>query len=195
MRRAVITTIAVACAAAAAGPVLASPPVDAGRAAAVSVSTTLANGDSLTLDLTAAELSSGTQLIVDATECDDNACAADVYTGALRADELTIDPSADIARLTTTLAGRSLDISWRPSHDSGYTTGPGTTVGNGSGFFGSDSVGSMADASVGFDGFSCTGSGGVGTAVTAGASTDSSSETEPLSALALPSSARLTCVS
>ena len=193
MRRGLITTLAIGCAATTALPVLADAPADTGRAASMSVTTTLPGGRTLTLDVMAAKLAAGPRLVVDTTTCDDNGCVADAYAGMLGANDLAIDPSANVARLDTTLAGRQLSIQWHPAAGSGLTVGPGSEVGDSAGLFGSDFVGSSSDATVLYDGFDCSGTGGVGNAVVINASVDGRDEASPLAALDLPDGTVFRC--
>ena len=195
MRRVLIATVGLSAVAATAGSVLAAPaPADSGRSASTSFTLPLPDGDSLRLDLSAAQLSQGPSLFVDATRCDaDNSCTFDAYTGALSASDLTISPNDATADLSTTLDGRALTISWRPSGNGEYLSGADVT-GQDADAAGSEEIGDVAVASVSYDGSGCTGSGGVGTAITFDTGAVTGGDTRsPLSALHLPAGAQIRC--
>jgi hypothetical protein len=196
MRRTLVTAVGLAGLAATAVPVLAAPtPVDEGRTAGMQVTTRLPGGDTLRLDISAAELSAGPRLVIQAVRCDDsNACDTQPYAGTLRAGELDIAASDPRATLRTTLDGRPLVITWKPAPDGGYTVGGGTLDGDGQDMFGTEYAGSSTDTTVSFDGIGCQGTGGVGDgAVVDTAPVSGGEAARPLSALHLPEGAALRC--
>ncbi|HET6818353.1 MAG TPA: hypothetical protein VFH66_14090 [Mycobacteriales bacterium] len=196
MRRALITTLGLAGVAAAAAPVLAAPaPVDEGRTAGMRVVTTLPGGDTLQLDFSGSQLSSGPRLVVDVVRCDpDNNCTTQPYAGDLPAGALSISASDPQATLTTTLDGRPLSISWKPAANGGYTVGGGTLEGDGPDTFASEYTGTSADTSVSYDGTGCHGTGGVGDGVVLDTAPVSGTEVAlPLSALRLPDGTAFRC--
>ena len=189
MRRALMTTVGLAGLTATAVPVLASPaPIDEGRAAGIRVLAKLPSGDTLQLDISGSQLSSGPRLVVDAVRCDeDNNCTTQTYAGDLPAGALSISESDPQAMLSTTLDGRGLTISWKPSSDGGYTVGGGTLEGDGPDTFASEYTGTSADTTVSYGGLGCQGTGGVGDGVVVDTASVSGGETaRPLSALHLP---------
>jgi len=192
MRRALISTLALTGAGIGVVPVLAAPPVDAGSAAGISVDTTLPDGDTLTLDITATQLSSGPHLTVEATRCDRHGnCSTQPYSSALPAGALTISSSS--ARLDTPLDGRSLVVTWT-TNKNGYLIGAGSVDGGGAGAFGTDYAGTMADTIVSYDGHQCTGVGGVGNGVLVDTSgTAGDPQADPVSALRLPDDTAFRC--
>jgi hypothetical protein len=196
MRRALITTVGLAGLAATAVPVLASPaPVDQGRAAEMLVTTKLPGGDTLQLEFKAAQLSSGSELVIDTERCDaDGSCVTDIYAGDLPADALTISASDPHATLLTTLDGRALAISWKPAADGGYSVGDGTLEGDGPDTFASEFAGTSADSTVTYDGLGCQGTGGVGDGVVLDTASVSGNEVaRPLSTLHLPDGTAFRC--
>jgi hypothetical protein len=174
-------------------PVLADTPADVGDAAETSVTTTLPNGDTLTLDLRAEQLSDGPRLVVDATRCADEQCTTRAYTGPLANNAFTVDRSAGSARLATVLDGRALAISWTPQPMGGYTVGSGMVAGDAHGIYAGNFAGTSADAAVGYDGNTCDGVGGVGTAVYADDGIGGPAPAESLAALHLPADLHLRC--
>ena len=189
MRRALITTVGLAGLAATAVPVLATPtPVDEGRTAGIRVMGTLPDGDSLQLDISGSELSSGPRLVIDAVRCNqDQNCISQPYSGDLPANALSISASDTVASLATTLDGRQLSISWKPAADGGAAVGGGTLEGDGVDNFATEYWGTSAATAVSYDGAGCSGVGevGDGAVVDTGAATGTE-VTRPLSALHLP---------
>jgi hypothetical protein len=196
MRRALITTVGLAGLAATTVPVFAAPaPADEGRTAGIQVTTRLPGGDTLQLDISAAELSAGPRLVIHAVRCDeDGNCVTQPYAGDLPADALTISASDPQAKLSTTLDGRALTISWKPAADGGYTVGGGTLEGDGPDTFASEYSGTSADTSVSFGGAGCAGVGAVGDGVIVDTASVSGSEVaRPLDALHLPDGVAFHC--
>jgi hypothetical protein len=196
MRRALITSAGLAGLAVAAAPVLAAPaPVDQGRTAGVRVMTTLPGGDTLQLEIKAAQLSGGPRMVVDTERCgQEGSCVTRVYAGDLPDHALVISASDPQATLSTTLDGRPLAISWRPAANGGYTVGSGTAEGDGPDTFASEYTGTSADTTVSYDGRGCHGIGGVGSGVVVDtAAVSGGSTTEPLSALHLPDGTAFAC--
>jgi hypothetical protein len=197
MRRALITSLGLVAGAAGAVPVLAAPanPVDAGRTAGISATTKLANGDTLTLAFSAAQLSGGPRLLVDTVRCDeDGNCTSQLYAADLPAGALTIAASDPIADLRSDLDGQALAISWRPQTNGGYTVGSGTIGGDDAGLYGTEYAGTSADTTIDYAGHTCGGTGGVGDgAVVDSGAASGGSEAKPLSALHLPDGAVLRC--
>ena len=197
MRRALIAAVGLAGVAAPAIPALAAgpAPVDTGRTAGIAVTAKLPGGDTLRLGITASELSAGPELVIHAERCDlAGDCVSQPYAGALTARALSISESDARARLTTTLDGRPLTISWQPTAQPGFTGSSGTVDSDGPGTFGSSYSGASADATVSFDGLGCTGVGGVGEGAvvdTSGLTGDSIAR--PLGALHLPDGVVLHC--
>ena len=116
------------------------------------------------------------------------------YAGDLPAGALSISSSDPTASLRTTLDGRALVISWKPSAGGGYTVGSGTLEGDGPDTFASEYTGTSADTTVSLGDSGCQGTGGVGDGVvidTAGASGGSTAR--PLSALHLPDGLTVHC--
>lgn len=198
MRRFLISSLALGSAAAAAVPSFAMSagpaPADSGRAGVVTVTTQLPGGDTLTLDVSAAQLSAGPRLVVDATRCDDSGeCDGGPYAASLGSGDLSLDPSAPTGQLSTTLDGRPLVISWQAPSDGLYAEG-GTIYGGPDGEWANNFVGEDATTSVQYDGHECQTTGGVGTATVADAQgTNDGSAAQPLSALQLPEDATLHC--
>src|SRR3954447_17662059 len=85
MRKALITTLGLAATAATTVPVLAATaPVDAGRTAAISVTTKLPSGDTLTLEISASQLNAGPRLVTHTVRCDaDRNCVTQPYAADL----------------------------------------------------------------------------------------------------------------
>lgn len=198
MRRALLTTLGLAATAATAVPVLAAPdnPADAGRTAGISAQTRLADGDTLTLAISAAQLSGGPRLLVDTVRCDsDGNCTSQLYGADLAEGALTISSSDPVADLKGVLDGLPLTISWRPQTNGGYTVGSGTIGGDdASGVYGTEYAGTSADTTIDFAGHTCEGTGGVGDgAVLDTGAASGGSEAKPLSALHLPDGAVLHC--
>jgi hypothetical protein len=196
MRRAFVTGLSLAAAAAAAMPVLAAPsPVDAGRTAGMSLTTKLPDGDSLRLDIYAAELSAGPRLVVDTERCDeDGSCITKTYAGDLPGGALSVAQSDAQARLATTLDGRDLTISWTPTAMPGAVLSTGTLQGDGVDNFVSEYSGASADTTVSYDGLGCHGVGGVGEGVVADTAPVTGTEVaHPLSALHLPEGTAFRC--
>jgi hypothetical protein len=197
MRRALITTVGLAALAAAAAPVLAAPaPVDEGRTAGIQVTTKLPGGDTLQLDISASELSSGSELVIDTERCDSDGagCITKTYAGALPAGALTISASDPQARLNTILDGRPLLITWKPQADGGYSAGAGTLEGDGPDTFANEYAGTSADVAVSYDDAGCQGVGGVGDGVVVDTSSVSGTEVaRPLGSLNLPAGTTLRC--
>lgn len=196
MRRSLITSVGLAGLAATAVPVLAAPaPVDEGRTAGIHLTTKMPDGDTLSLDLSASALSSGSRLIIDTERCDsDGACVTRTYAGDLPAGAFTIASSDAQAKLVTTLAGRDLSISWKPTAQPGAVMSTGTLEGDGTDNFFNEYSGSSADASVGYAGGSCQGVGGVGDGVVVDTAAVSGTEVaRPLSALSLPDGTAFRC--
>jgi hypothetical protein len=177
-------------------PVVADPgPVDTGRMAATSVVAALGDGESIRLDIRAAELSSGPWLRVIRLRCDDRDCTQRDFAGGLAPDALSIDGSAAQADLSMTLAGRRLLITWAPDDTSTATVGGGEVGGEGLSASGSDYVGSPATVTVQYDGQRCVGRGGVGQAVTAQVSDPTGSDRagDTLEDLRVPEAFTLRC--
>jgi hypothetical protein len=193
MRRALLTTVGLAGLAAATVPVLAAPaPLDAGRMAGTRVTTTLPDGDSLSLEIRAAELSAGPRVLVYSTRCDGDACATRQFSASLPASALSIDDSAAKANLSLPLDGRVLVVSWRPTDAQGPEAAYGST--DESDGTGSQYLGDAATTTVQYAGHTCTGRGGVGE----GAIFDTSTATgdagpAPLSRLNLPDGTAFRC--
>ena len=167
-------------------------PVDQGRAATTTVTMKLGGGERLELDILAAELSTGPQLSLQATRCDeDEACAYDDFSSALPDKALTVDPDAAAAQLDTSLAGRQLVISWKP--DGGAEVGSGYIQGDGAGFNGSNFVGNAAVVTVQYAGGTCTGSGGVGDGTVFDVDPTESRTTTPVDHLHIPDGVTLRC--
>ena len=194
MRRALITTVGLAGLAATALPVLAAP-VDEGRTAGIQVTTKLPSGDTLRLDISASQLSSGSQLVIDTVRCDeDGSCVTKTYAGNLPTGALTISASNPQAKLVTALDGSPLTISWKPAAGGGYTVGGGTIEGDGQDAYGSEYTGTSADTTVDLAGAGCQGTGGVGDGVVIDTGAVTGGEVaRPLSALHLPDGAVLHC--
>ena len=191
MNRATITAIGLACTAAAV-PALASPAaVDNGRAANTSVSIRLADGETLDLDILAADLSGGPQLSIWTTRCDDAGCGYGDYAAALPPRALSVDPTTADARLETTLAGRDLVIRWQPGD--GAELGSGHVDGSGSELSGSNFVGNSAVVTVQYAGQTCSGNGGVGEATDAAVDPTESGTATPLDRLRIPDDVTLRC--
>src|SRR5947209_973086 len=167
MRRALLPTLGLAGVAATAVPVLAAPaPADAGRTAGITVTTKLPGGDTLMLEISGSQLSGGPRLVIHAVRCDeDRNCVTTPYAGDLPAGALSISDSDPSASLRTTIDGRALSISWKPSADGGYTVGSGTLEGDGPDTFASEYAGTSADATVSLGDGGCQGTGGVGDGV------------------------------
>jgi len=196
MRRALITSVGLAGIAATAVPVLAAPsPVDEGRTAGIRVLSKLPGGDTLQLDISGSQLSGGPRLVIDAVRCDqDGNCVTQPYAGDLPAGALSIAASDPRARLSTTLDGRELAISWTPASDGGYAVGGGTLEGDGPDTFASEYTGTSADTTVSYGGLGCQGAGGVGDGVVVDTASVSGGETvRPLSALHLPAGVAFRC--
>jgi len=193
MRRALVSTVAVGCAAAAVVPGFAAAPTQAGRSAAIAVTTTLPDGKTLTLDLMAANFSAGPQLIINAAQCDDDGCSSQEYVGTLEDSDLSVDPAQPVARLEATLSGLPLSVRWAPPAGSGFYVGNGDLTGGATSVAGTAFGGDMADVTVRYDGGSCAGTGGVGNGIVVEASAGDSPQTMPLSALTLPVGAQLHC--
>jgi hypothetical protein len=196
MRRALIASVGLVGLAATALPGFAAPsPADEGRTAGIQVTTKLPGGDTLRIDISAAHLSDGPHLVLDAVRCDDAGnCATQPYAGPLAGDALSISASDPQAKLDTTLDGRPLTISWKPMAGGGYSVGGGTLDGDGPDTFGTEYAGTSADATVTYDGASCQGVGGVGNGVVLDAAAVSGTEVaRPLSALHLPAGTGFRC--
>ena len=175
-------------------PTLASAaPVDTGRMASVSVTVPLSDAASLELDIQAAQMSAGPQLAIHVLRCtNDTGCAgADDYLSSLPSGALSVDPSAAVAHLHTTLDGQTLDIVWRP--DNGVVVGAGYVDGGGSSATASHFFGDAALATVRYAGSSCTGDGGVGQGIAANIGVGGESATAPVSQLHLPAATTLRC--
>jgi hypothetical protein len=167
-------------------------PVDRGRAANTSVTVQLGDGESLQLEILAAELSGGPQLLLQTARCDnDDACSYDDFDSALPGGALSIDPQTAVARLDTSLAGRQLVVRWQPG--SGAELGSGHIEGDGAGFSGSNFVGNAAIVTVQYAGDTCTGSGGVGDATVAEVDPTGSRTTTPVDRLRIPDGVTLRC--
>jgi hypothetical protein len=195
MRRALITTVGLAGLAATAWPVLAAPTADEGRTAGIQVTTKLPGGETLQLDISASQLSSGPMLVIDSERCDeDGSCVTKTYAGDLPDGALTIASSDAQAKLATTLDGRALAISWTPQAQPGATAGTGTLEGDGPDDFFNGYSGSSADVTVTYDGAGCKGVGGVGDGVVVDTASVSGNEVaRPLSALHLPDGTGFSC--
>lgn len=194
MNRGTVAALVIGCAAVGSVPALATPAgVDTGRMAEVSVTVPLSRGDVLALDIRGAEMSAGPELLIEAQECtpDGECVTQDDYSSPLPDGALSIDPSNAVARLHTTLGGRDLVISWQPSN--GAVVGAGYLDGGGSSAATSNFAGDAADATVQFDGATCTASGGVGQGVAGTADLGDGSATAPVSELNLPADASLHC--
>jgi hypothetical protein len=193
MRKLLLTAVAAGSLAAAAAPGMAAPsPVDTGRMAGTRVTTALPGGDTLSLEIRAAELSAGPYLLVYTMRCDEGACASRQYAADLAANALSIDDSAAQARLSVPLDGRLLVVTWRPDG----AVGPGAAYGSTdeSDGTGSQYLGSPAVTSVQYDGHTCAGSGGVGQGTVVDATPVTGDEgAAPLSRLNLPDGAVLRC--
>jgi hypothetical protein len=190
MHRSVLATVTVGCLAVAATPVLAAgSPADSGRFAATRVAVALADGDTLTIDLRAADLSGGPRLIVDTQRCDaDGACSTHLYSADLAASALDVDSATATASLSTTVAGLPLTVGWRPDGTQTAEVGGLDVDGGGPATTADEWAGSPAHVSVTLGGAQCTGSGGVGSGVVV----DTGGST-PLAKLRLPADPRLTC--
>ena len=194
MRRVLLASVVLCSAGAATAPVLAAAPADAGDAATISVHTPLPDGDTLALEIRPAQLSDGPRLVVETTRCDDDgACIGDSYTGALDAAAFTVDRDAGTARLSTTLDGRALTITWAPPQNGGYEFGSGTVGGSAHGIHAGNFAGESADATVQYGGQHCAGVGGVGTAIYANDGTDRPAPEGSLAELHLPDGIDLHC--
>src|SRR4051794_19019592 len=196
MRRALITTLGLAATAATTVPVLAAPaPVDAGRTAGISVTTELPSGDTLTLEISASQLNAGPRLVIHTVRCDeDRNCVTQPYAADLPDGALSISASDPQARLSTTLDGRPLTITWKPAADGGYTVGGGTLEGDGTDTFASEYSGTSADTTVSYDGLGCQGTGGVGDGIVVGTgAATGGATTRPLGAPQLPEGALVRC--
>lgn len=192
MHRATIAVVGLVCATAA-EPALGSPAsVDSGRAASTSITLRLADGETLSLDILAADLSGGSRLAVYSARCDDaGGCSQADYAAALPAEALTVDPKTADARLDTTLAGRSFVIRWQPGN--GAEVGSGHLDGGGASASGSNFAGDAAAVTVEYAGESCTGGGGVGEATVAEVDPTGSGTTTPLDRLHVPDAVTLRC--
>ena len=196
MRRALLAGVGLVGIAATAVPSLAAPaPADHGRTAGIQVSTRLPDGDTLRLDISAAQLSDGPHLMISAVRCDDAGnCITQPYAGALPGDALSIAAADPQAKLQTTLDGRPLTISWAPMTNGGYSVGGGTLDGDGVDTFGTEYAGTSADVTVSYDGRGCAGVGGVGDGVVVDTAPVSGTEVaRPLSALNLPDGTAFHC--
>lgn len=191
MNRPAVTALALGCAGLV--PTLASAaPVDSGRMAAVSVSAVLPSGDTLVLDLRAAQMSAGPQLLIEAQRCDDQGCVTEAdYLSSLPAAALSIDPSSALARLHTTLDGRDLAIAWRPTN--GTAVSAGYIDGTGSAATGSSYLGDEAAATVQYAGDSVVCTGAVGQGVIEDVAVGGDEATAPVSALRVPAATTLRC--
>src|SRR3954453_18576968 len=115
MRRLVLAAVAGASLAALAAPGIAAPtPADTGRMAGTRGTTVLPDGDTLSLEFRAAQLSAGPRLLVFTTRCDEGACASRQYAAHLAPNAFTVDDSVAQASLSLTLDGRPLLVRWRP---------------------------------------------------------------------------------
>jgi hypothetical protein len=199
MNRAVIAAAGLACLGAGVVPAfaVADGPVNEGRAAGTSLSFALADGGTLVLQINGVEGSNGGVLFVDAQRCDvAGNCLSTDYSSPVSASDLSVDASNPVAKLSTVLSGSDLAITWSPSSD----TGPGLA---GQSFdFGGDGVdnggstwaGQLADVSVQYGDATCKGSGGVGQGVTFDTGSVTGSQAlDPVSALAIPAGAVLSC--
>ena len=193
MRRALLATFGLAGIAATAAPVLAGPaPADTGRMAGTQLTTALPGGDSLRLEIRAAQLSAGPRLLVFATRCDDQNCVSHQYGVNLPADALTIDSSAAQAELSVPLDGRRLTVRWRPDGGQGPEAAYGSTDAEDG--TGSQYLGSPAITTVDFDGHTCSGSGGVGQGTVVDlAPVTGDNEPAPLSGLQIPAGTAFRC--
>lgn len=189
MRRALVATLGLAGVASATVPVLAAPtPVDEGRTAGIRVLGTLPGGDTLQLDISGSQLSTGPRLIIDAVRCDrNNDCTSQPYAGDLAPGALEISASDTHAALATVLDGRRLSIGWQPAPDGGAAVGGGSLEGDGADDFATEYSGTTATTTVRYDGAGCQGAGEVGDGVVLDTAAVSGSEVAlPLSTLQLP---------
>jgi hypothetical protein len=191
-----MTAVGLAGLAATAVPVLAAPaPVAEGRTAGIQVTTKLPGGDTLRLDISASDFTTGPRLVIHAVRCDeDGSCVTKAYSGDLPDNALTISPSDPQASLRTTLDGRPLVIVWKPQADGGYSVGGGTLEGDGPDTFASEYAGTSADTAVSYDDLGCQGTGGVGDGIVADTAPVSGSEVaRPISSLHLPEGTAFRC--
>lgn len=201
MNRGTVAALVLSCAALGSVPALAGPttggpsPVDSGRMAAASVSVPLPGGDTLNLDIRAAQMSAGDQLSIHAQRCsDDEGCFSDAnYVSPLTDAEVSIDPTTAIARLHATLDGRDLDVAWRPAN--GAVLSAGYIDGGGSSAVASSYGGDAAEATVQYAGSTCATSGAVGQEFDTTVALAGDSATAPIETLQLPPGATLHCTS
>lgn len=199
MRRSLLALTAAAATAATMSAVHAAPsPVDSGRLAQAQLSVPLTHGAVLSLDLRAATLSSGNVLRIVAERCDAAGSCDELtaYQSPIPGSALSIDPNTTVATLTTSVAGRRVQLRWRPS----TATAPGE-IGGGDGEV-DNSNNTSADAyqgenavvSADIDGISCSTAGGVGDGLFVDSSAvTGSSGAQALSALKLPDTATIRC--
>jgi hypothetical protein len=190
MRRSVLATVTAGCLAAAVTPVLAGGnPADTGRFAATGVAVALPDGDTLSIDLRAADLSGGARLIVDAQRCDaDGGCSTHLYTADLAGSALSVDPNTATASLSTVIAGLPLTVSWRPDDSKTAEVGGFDASGGGPDTTADEWAGTPALVRVALGDAECSGSGGVGNGVVV-----DTGGGLPLARLRLPADPALTC--
>ena len=195
MNRAVIAVAGLACLGAGIGPAfaVADGPVNEGRTASTSFGISLASGETFTVELRAVQGSGAPQWLLDVSDCSSRVCGKS-YAGTLPGSALTIDSTSTVAKLTTTLSGLPLTVSWKPSAQSlpaeslqAHSDNSGSTAASGD-------AGSSADVTVQLADQSCNTGGDVGN----GASVDGSAATgapedAPVSAFDLPDGAVLSC--
>lgn len=173
-------------------------PADSGRVAETLLSVPLGHDTVLSLDLRAATLSGGKVLRIVAERCAaDGSCdEMNVYQSPVSASALNIDANTATATLTTTIAGRHVTLSWRPSSATapGAAGGGDVEIDEGGNTSADQYDGQDATVTADVDGVACTRNGAVGNGIFADSTTvTGGSSAQDLSALKLPDNAQITC--